>query len=147
MGPLSDTFCNDKAYGAGTFLYSRRSLAEYASREQRAKSKEQRDIEESVFLASFPEVDEKYYDMELEKKWDELFVLRNEVNKAFEMKRAERFIGNSLEAKVILFFLKAKAKRYRTRYKTLITQYKDFLPTFFIVSAVEIADKSLDGPL
>src|SRR4030065_1414632 len=67
---------------------------------QRAKSEEQRaqDKEESVFLASFPEVNEKYYDLELEKKWGDLFSLRNEVNKALESKRGERFIGNSLEA-------------------------------------------------
>lgn len=106
---------------------------------QRAKSEEQRaqDKEESVFLASFPEVDEKYYDLELEKKWGDLFALRNEVNKALESKRGERFIGNSLEARIILFLPE--------RYKTILSEYGDFLPTFFIVSAVEIADNSIDG--
>jgi isoleucyl-tRNA synthetase len=102
---------------------------------QSAKSKEQRanDSGDSVFLTVFPEIDEKYYDQELEKKWDDLFVLRNEVNKALEMKRAERFMGNSLEAKTILYIPK--------KYKPLLTQYMDFLPAFFIVSAVEITDK------
>ncbi|OHE58231.1 MAG: isoleucine--tRNA ligase [Thermodesulfovibrio sp. RBG_19FT_COMBO_42_12] len=89
--------------------------------------------EESVFLTAFPEVDENYYNQELEEKWDDLFVLRNEVNKALEMKRAERFIGNSLEAKTILYI--------PGQYKPLLTQYMDFLPVFFIVSAVEITDK------
>ncbi|MEW6163173.1 MAG: isoleucine--tRNA ligase [Nitrospirota bacterium] len=88
--------------------------------------------EESVFLASFPEVDEKYYDQELEKKWDDLFVLRNEVNKALEIKRAEKFLGNSLEAKVILY--------PPERYNALLSEYRDFLPTFFIISVVEITD-------
>jgi len=108
--------------------------------------------EESVLLASFPEVDEKHHDLELEKKWGDLFLLRDEVNKALEMKRAERFIGNSLEAKVILSLSESKelsalggAQSIQQKYKTLITQYKDFLPIFFIVSAVEITDKSLDG--
>jgi isoleucyl-tRNA synthetase len=89
--------------------------------------------EESVFLTAFPEIDEKYYDPELEKEWDDLFVLRNEVNKALEIKRAEKFIGNSLEAKIILYIT--------GKYKPLLTQYMDFLPAFFIVSGVEITDK------
>jgi isoleucyl-tRNA synthetase len=115
----------------------------WQSMKQRAKSKEQsaKSMEESVFLSSFPEVDKKYYDKELEKKWEGLFLLRDEVNKALEIKRAERFIGNSLEAKVVLYFAESKEQKY----KTLIDQYSDFLTTFFIVSAVEIADRSLDG--
>jgi isoleucyl-tRNA synthetase len=104
--------------------------------------------EESVFLAIFPEVDKRYHDTELERRWSDLFILRDEVNKALEIKRTERFIGNSLEAKVVLYFSEGKelsAQSIEQRYKTLITQYKDFLPTFFIVSAVEVADKSPDG--
>jgi isoleucyl-tRNA synthetase len=122
---------------------------------QRAKSEEQRaqDKEESVFLASFPEVNEKYYDLELGKKWGDLFILRNEVNKFLEIKRAERFIGNSLEAKVVLYYPeeykkvlppeRVRPKFDNRKYKTHISEYnfsedRDFLPTFFIVSAVEI---------
>jgi len=91
--------------------------------------------EESVFLSSFPEVDEQYLNRELEEKWGRLFLLRDEVNKALESKRAEKFIGNSLEAKVVL--------NLPDTYKNLLSGYRDFLPTFFIVSAVEITDKSL----
>ncbi len=124
------------------------------SREQRAVSQKHgiQNTEESILLTSFPEVDKKHYDPEIEKKWGDLFLLRDEVNKALEMKRAERFIGNSLEAKVILYLSERKelsalggAQSIEQRYKTLITQYKDFLPTFFIVSSVEIMDKGLDG--
>lgn len=124
---------------------------------QRAKSRGQgaEDMEGSVFFAPFPVVEEKHYDLELEKKWDDLFVLRNEVNKALEIKRAEKLIGNSLEAKIILYLPDGKelssakgglggAKGMEQRYKTLVTQYKDFLPTFFIVSAVEITDRSIE---
>jgi isoleucyl-tRNA synthetase len=122
----------------------------WQSMQQRAKSKVQsaKSKEESVFLASFPEVDDKYHDKELKKKWDELFLLRNEVNKALEVKRAERFIGNSLEAKVVLYLAESKelsAKSIGQKYKIYIDQYRDFLSTFFIVSAVEITEKSLDG--
>lgn len=95
-----------------------------------------REIEESVFLASFPVPDEAYLDQKLEKKWDDLFVLRNEVNKALEIKRTERFLGNSLEAKVIL--------QLPAKYKDLLTGDRDFLPTFFIVSAVVFTDQSIE---
>ncbi len=89
-------------------------------------------IEESVFLAQFPEFQEKYYDEDLEKRWHDLFVLRNEVNKALEIRRAGKFIGNSLEAKIILSLPK--------KYKDILSEYSDFMPIFFIVSAVEISD-------
>ncbi len=104
------------------------------------KGQRAQNSEESVFLASFPEFDEKYYDQELEKKWDDLFILRNEVNKALEIKRTERFIGNSLEAKIMLYI----PDGIKQKYKTLLAQYRDFLSTFFIVSAVEITDKRPD---
>ncbi len=108
---------------------------------KRAESIKQKtqEIEESVFLTLFPEVDEKYLNRELEEKWEKLFLLRDEVNKALEMKRAEKFIGNSLEAKVVIYIAEGKEQR------TLLTEYRDSLPTFFIVSDAEIADKSLDG--
>lgn len=95
------------------------------------------EIEESVFLAPFPEVNAQYYDRSLEEKWDNLFMLRNEVNKALEIKRAEKFLGNSLEAKIVLYL--------PDKYNMLVSENRDFLPTFFIVSAVELADRGLDG--
>ncbi|MBM4147033.1 MAG: class I tRNA ligase family protein, partial [Nitrospira sp.] len=110
----------------------------WQSLKQRAKSKEQgaADLEDSVFLASFPEVDAQYYDQVLEEKWDNLFMLRNEVNKALEIKRAEKFLGNSLEAKIVLYL--------PDKYNMLVSENRDFLPTFFIVSAVELADRGFD---
>ena len=92
--------------------------------------------EESVFLASFPAPDAAFWNRELEKKWDDLFVLRNEVNKALEIKRSERFLGNSLEATVIL--------QLPEKYKDLLAGSSDFLPAFFIVSAVELTDESME---
>ena len=94
-----------------------------------------RAAQESVFLAAFPAPDARYLDQELEKKWDALFILRNEVNKALEIKRAERFLGNSLEAKVILH-LPAK-------YGDLLAEGREFLPTFFIVSAVGFSEQAM----
>jgi isoleucyl-tRNA synthetase len=94
------------------------------------------DIEESVFLSEFPVADEKYLDLQLEKKWGDLFILRNEVNKALEIKRAEKFIGNSLEAKITLLLPE--------QYNTLTSKDRDFFPTFFIVSAAEVTDKNIE---
>jgi isoleucyl-tRNA synthetase len=86
--------------------------------------------EESVFLSPFPTVHEAFLEPELEERWERLRAVRDGVNKALEMKRQERFIGNSLEAKVILF---TGDEEY-----SLLTTYRNILPTLFIVSGVEI---------
>jgi isoleucyl-tRNA synthetase len=111
----------------------------WQSLKQRAKSKAQREtpLEESVFLAPFPEADARYYNQALEEKWDNLFMLRNEVNKALEIKRAEKHIGNSLEARITL--------QLPAGYAFLTETDRDFMPTFFIVSAVELVDAVPDS--
>ncbi|MBI4680713.1 MAG: isoleucine--tRNA ligase [Nitrospirae bacterium] len=86
--------------------------------------------EESIFLTSFPEVQPEFMDKEFEKKWENLSVIRDEVNKALEIKRQQKFIGNSLEAKVILYVDEANYK--------ILEGYRTFLPTLFIVSAAEV---------
>ncbi|MEF9437212.1 MAG: class I tRNA ligase family protein [Candidatus Mariimomonas ferrooxydans] len=86
--------------------------------------------EESVFLAGFPEIEAEFRDIELEKKWENLLAIRDEVNMALEIKRKERFIGTSLEAKASLYVNKANYK--------ILEDYKTFLPTLFIVSSAEI---------
>lgn len=87
---------------------------------------------ESVFLSDFPIPDERYMKPDLEDRWARLIAIRDEVNKALEIKRQEKFIGNSLEAKVEIFL---RGKDYK-----LLTQYRDFLPALFIVSAVTLSD-------
>ncbi|MBI5739224.1 MAG: isoleucine--tRNA ligase [Nitrospirae bacterium] len=84
----------------------------------------------SVFLSSFPEVDPLWIDKELEKKWDMLSRIRNDVNKALEIKRQEKLIGNALEAKVTLFAGES--------FYSLLKEYDNFLPTLFIVSSTEV---------
>jgi isoleucyl-tRNA synthetase len=87
------------------------------------------DREESVFLSEFPEVNPDFLDQELEKKWNGIAKIRDEVNKALELKRQEKFIGNALEAKVILYVDDTTIE--------LLEEHMDFLPTIFIVSSVE----------
>lgn len=89
--------------------------------------------EESVFLSDFPLPNNKYISSELEDRWARLIAVRDEINKALEIKRQEKFIGNSLEAKVKIFI--------RGNYYNLLKSYEDFLPTLFIVSATEVSDK------
>ncbi len=86
--------------------------------------------EESVFLAAFPEVKSEWIDKELEEKWKNLSKIRDEVNKALEIKRQEKFIGNALEAKVTIY---TGAETYN-----LLEKYNHFVPTLFIVSAADV---------
>jgi isoleucyl-tRNA synthetase len=88
--------------------------------------------EESVFLSDFPEFNPEYEDAELEAKWEHIIKFRDEVNKALELKRQEKFIGNALEAKVKLFVDKKSLD--------FLSNYKDFLPTIFIVSSAEVTN-------
>jgi isoleucyl-tRNA synthetase len=85
--------------------------------------------EESVFLSDFPRVQSEYIDKALEKRWEELSRIREEVNKALEIRRQEKFIGNALEAKVTLYVQEDMFQ--------VLEGYKDFLPTLFIVSSAE----------
>ncbi|MBZ0156157.1 MAG: isoleucine--tRNA ligase [Alphaproteobacteria bacterium] len=85
---------------------------------------------ESVFLSGFPAADEGFLDEELEKRWEGLIRIRDEANKALEIKRKEKFIGNALEAQLVLY---APEKTL-----TLLKNYRDFLPALFIVSGVEL---------
>jgi isoleucyl-tRNA synthetase len=89
------------------------------------------DKEKSVFLSDFPEVNNEFVDTDLEKKWEGLVRVRDEVNKALEIKRQEKFIGNALEAKVILYV--------DDNYFTLLDSYRDCLSELFITSSVEIS--------
>ncbi len=85
---------------------------------------------ESVFLAGFPDINEKFIDDSLEDGWGKLIAVRDEANKAMEIKRKEKLIGNSLEAKLVFY---TKDDLYK-----LLTDYKDFLPSLFIVSSVSV---------
>ncbi len=93
---------------------------------------------ESVFLSGFPVPDESFADEALEKRWDILIAVRNETNKALEIKRKDKFIGNALEAKLVLY---PPEDVYQ-----LLQDYKDSLPSLFIVSDVELLRPELRTP-
>ena len=55
---------------------------------------------ESVMLSYYPEVNEKYDNKELEEKWNKILKIKSLASKQLEEARANKVIGNSLEAKV-----------------------------------------------
>lgn len=69
--------------------------------------------------------------------WPRLIGVRNEVLKALEIARQEKFIGNPLEAKVRL--------SSDGDLTPLLQDYRAALPSLFIVSQVEISQESLAG--
>jgi isoleucyl-tRNA synthetase len=90
--------------------------------------------EKSIFLTDFPEGEPEFLDVELEKKWAFLLKIREEVNKSLELKRQEKLIGNSLEAKVTL--------SVKDEYFVDLSNYRSFLPFLFIVSSVDVIKES-----
>lgn len=87
---------------------------------------------ESVQLTSWPEVKVKYLDNELAQRWNKLLHIREEVTKAIEKVRAAKLVGNSLEAKVILYTKDADLYAF-------LQDYAADLAMIFIVSQVELA--------
>ncbi|MDY2846743.1 MAG: class I tRNA ligase family protein, partial [Oscillospiraceae bacterium] len=91
------------------------------------------DDTESIFLNDMPEKLNLAVTPEFTAKWDTIYKLRAEATKALEVKRADKFIGASLEAKVTLHT--ADEKLYSE-----INALKDELPAVFIVSAADVVN-------
>lgn len=58
--------------------------------------------ESSVHELSFPEIPQNWKDELLNKKWIELYGIKQEVNIAIEEKRSSKEIGSSLEAEILI---------------------------------------------
>jgi len=77
--------------------------------------------------------------------WPRLIAVRDDVLKALEIARQEKFIGSGLEAKVTLEVfnraevLSSKDVADLEGFVALLQQYAKFLPSLFIVSQVEVA--------
>src|SRR5208283_2245511 len=97
----------------------------------------QNKTEESIFLAGFPNVKDEFIDEALETRWSKLITIRDEANKALEIKRKDKFIGNALEAKLVFYAADAEF--------ALLENYKGFLPALFIVSVAET--RLFTGPI
>jgi isoleucyl-tRNA synthetase len=79
-----------------------------------------------------------YRDAGLLARWATLVAVRDEVNLALEQKRQEQVIKANLSAQVRL---EAGVDEGR-----LLARYRDFLPTLFGVSHVELVERAADTP-
>jgi isoleucyl-tRNA synthetase len=98
--------------------------------------------EKSVHLAKFvspANLREGLSSKHLERleNWPRLIALREEVLKSLEVARQAKFIGGSLEARVVLA-VSGDLKR-------LVDDYREFLRYLFIVSQVEVSEQPVDG--
>ena len=91
---------------------------------------------ESVMLTSYPEVNNKYENKELEEKWNKIIKIKEDVAKKLEEARSEKVIGHSLNAKVTI---SAESEEY-----AFLQENKDVLMTVFIVSDLEIVEGKSD---
>lgn len=83
---------------------------------------------ESVFLSEMPVTDDTLLDGELAARWDRLKSVRGEVTKVLERARADKFIGNSLEARLVI---DAKGEL-----AGFLASFGEDIPDLFIVSEV-----------
>lgn len=96
------------------------------------------DDKESIYLNSMPENSGIEFDDEFKAKWENFVNIRELANKELELKRNEKVIGKSLEAKVIIH---CKNNEELAKYKEI----SDELATILIVSEVEvILDESVE---
>ena len=87
---------------------------------------------ESIMLEYWPKVNEKYENKELEEKWNKIIKVKDEVAKALEVARAEKVIGHSLNAKVVI---NADKDNYQ-----FLKNKEELLQEVFIVSGVAIKE-------
>ncbi len=92
------------------------------------KSKD--DDARSIFLNDMPKVSGLEYSDEFVAKWDYIYNLRVDAKKALELKRADKVIGSSLEADLVITAGDAEYDK--------LTAIADILPAVFIVSRVDI---------
>ena len=118
--------------------------------------------EKSVHLAKYVSpadlragLSEKH--MQRMENWPRLIALREEVLKALEVARQEKFIGGSLEARVILVFSDGVDENLIPTPRIslggqvvgdllpLVEEYHDLLRYLFIVSQVEMTEQAVEG--
>ncbi|MBE6571776.1 MAG: isoleucine--tRNA ligase [Ruminococcaceae bacterium] len=89
---------------------------------------------ESVFLNDLPAYDKKYENTELSAKWNALLAVRDDVMKALEVARAEKLVGKSLDASIVIYGDKDNEAI------KLFEEFADELKTVFIVSKASVCE-------
>ncbi len=89
--------------------------------------------EESVHLAQFPQVNEKYFNADLGERWKAMIDAKAEIAKAVEQARKEKVIGHSLDARISI----AAPEKMRA----LLAAHLEDLRALLIVSQLQLADE------
>lgn len=87
-----------------------------------------------VLLNDLPEYREEYNFADIEKHYDKLFDIRDDVMKSLELARAEKTIGKSLEAKIKIY-------TEDSEFYEMLNSFGAELPILFIVSQVEVINQ------
>ena len=100
---------------------------------------------QSVFEAGWVTLEETWRQPELAEKWEQLRLVRQEVNKVLEQARSEKAIGSSLEAKVLLYVADANLRQTLNELNPSDvvasgSLHVDELRYLFMVSQVEVLE-------
>ncbi len=96
------------------------------------------DNAESIFLNEMPaksEISEEFI-----QKWNLIYLLRQDVNKALEIKRNEKVIGKSLEANVVICCSDDAKTESGNKIIDVISGFAEELAEIFIVSGIKVTD-------
>lgn len=85
---------------------------------------------ESVFLLDMPKANKNYIDEKLETKWENIFQLKEAINKEIETLRANKEVSASLEVQVEI----------GTKGREWVKDVESILPAVLIVSQVKLVD-------
>lgn len=95
--------------------------------------------EESVHMTQFPEVDPRYLDEDLGRRWERLIAVKGEISKAIEIARQKKVVGHSLDSCVNI--------HAPEKLKTFLTDYIDIMKALLIVSEVNlVSEDKLSDP-
>lgn len=89
---------------------------------------------ESPMLADYPVSNDEWDNKEIAEKWEKIIKVKNIVAKYLELARAEKTIGNSLDAKVTIY---AEGEEYK-----FLKENEELIKLVLIVSGLEIQENN-----
>lgn len=89
---------------------------------------------ESSMLADYPVPNDEWDNKEIAEKWEKIIKVKNIVAKDLELARAEKTIGNSLDAKVTIY---AEGEEYK-----FLKENEELIKLVLIVSGLEIQENN-----
>lgn len=89
---------------------------------------------ESPMLADYPVTNDEWDNKEIAEKWEKIIKVKNIVAKDLELARAEKTIGNSLDAKVTIY---AEGEEYK-----FLKENEELIKLVLIVSGLEIQENN-----